>query len=494
MLGRLQFACVPVFILGQRLGQTGAASGQLGGLQVEAGGKAAAAFRQRRPQGLAAPFDALGLRQLVKETGGIRPHADAPASQRHGARRDVPRAMQQKQGFDGALHRFAVRFLAHRQQPVLQNLRGDPFIRLRLHSGDCQVKQIGRIRLGVDEDGAAQGVLGEAGEDLFGQCVEHRFAGMQPDALRALLRTLDAKAGLGRWGIALQGRQQAVKGAGALRDQGEMTVQVAVDVQAQEGGAFLHEAPHIAGQQLQVALPLQVPAQPVQAGGHFAPGAVNLLLSRPDVGHPFAGQRLADAGLGAALACLGQRLDHVVLEGDVLEQPADHVEHLVRAQLPPNRLQLLQQHLQHPPLPGAGRHQVDDVNVPLLAVAVDAAHALLQAGGVPRDVVVGHQGAELQVDALPGGVRGDQVAGAVGAAEALHLPLPLRPGHAAVNLRHPPGVAQPLQAAHQIVQGVPMLGEDQPLLLSAARRLQHFPQLLELGFIAGIQNGPRPGA
>ena len=44
----------------------------------------------------------------------------------------------------------------------------------------------------------------------------------------------------------------------------------------------------------------------------------------------------------------------------------------------------------------------------LLAVAVDAAHPLLQAHRVPRDVVVDHEPAELEVDAFAGGLGGDQ--------------------------------------------------------------------------------------
>ena len=52
--------------------------------------------------------------------------------------------------------------------------------------------------------------------------------------------------------------------------------------------------------------------------------------------------------------------------------------------------------------------EVEDEAVVLLAVAVDAAHALLQADRVPGDVVVDHEPAELQVDAFAGGLGGDQ--------------------------------------------------------------------------------------
>ena len=56
----------------------------------------------------------------------------------------------------------------------------------------------------------------------------------------------------------------------------------------------------------------------------------------------------------------------------------------------------------------AGGDEVEDQAVLLLAVAVDAAHALLQPHRVPGDVVVDHQPAELEVDALARRLGGDQ--------------------------------------------------------------------------------------
>ena len=44
----------------------------------------------------------------------------------------------------------------------------------------------------------------------------------------------------------------------------------------------------------------------------------------------------------------------------------------------------------------------------VLADAVDAAEALLDAVGVPRQVVVDHQVGALEVEALAGGVGGDE--------------------------------------------------------------------------------------
>ena len=72
----------------------------------------------------------------------------------------------------------------------------------------------------------------------------------------------------------------------------------------------------------------------------------------------------------------------------------------------PDLLKLLKQPLQHATLDGVGRHEVEDEAVFALAVAVDAPHALLQAHGIPGDVVVDHEPAELQVDALAGSLGG----------------------------------------------------------------------------------------
>ena len=58
----------------------------------------------------------------------------------------------------------------------------------------------------------------------------------------------------------------------------------------------------------------------------------------------------------------------------------------------------LEELVQHPPLAGVRRDEVEDEAVVLLAVAVDAAHPLLQPHRVPRDVVVDHEPAELEVD------------------------------------------------------------------------------------------------
>src|SRR5690606_4292273 len=66
------------------------------------------------------------------------------------------------------------------------------------------------------------------------------------------------------------------------------------------------------------------------------------------------------------------------------------------------------QALQHSPFDGVGCHEVEDETVFGLPVAVNPAHALLQAVGVPRNVVVEHDVADLEVDTLTGRLRGHQ--------------------------------------------------------------------------------------
>ena len=72
----------------------------------------------------------------------------------------------------------------------------------------------------------------------------------------------------------------------------------------------------------------------------------------------------------------------------------------------------------------------------LLTIAVDAAHALFQAGRIPGDVVIDHDPAELEVDPLGRRVGADhetRAPFAAGLAEALDLLLALGVVHAAVD-------------------------------------------------------------
>ena len=91
----------------------------------------------------------------------------------------------------------------------------------------------------------------------------------------------------------------------------------------------------------------------------------------------------------------GQDLAHHVEDGVVIEGVADLLE-------------LGEQALEHPPFDGVGCDEVEDEAVAPLSVAMDAAHALLKAVRVPRDVIVEEDVAALQVDALAGRLGGHQ--------------------------------------------------------------------------------------
>ena len=145
-------------------------------------------------------------------------------------------------------------------------------------------------------------------------------------------------------------------------------------------------------------------------------------------------------------------------------------------------------------------HEVEDQAVVFLAVAVDAADALFQADGVPGDVEVDHQPAELQVDAFAGGFGGDQH---LGRFLELALGVDARAGrvavadlHAAVDLRERQAPLAELAeraivaaVAGQVIERVLVLGEDeQPHFRVVEDALfgQHRPQLdqLRLGVAA----------
>ena len=87
---------------------------------------------------------------------------------------------------------------------------------------------------------------------------------------------------------------------------------------------------------------------------------------------------------------------------------ADDVEHRVVVQRVADLLELVQEPLQHPAFDRVGGREVEDQAVLALAVAVDAAHPLLQPVGVPGDVVVEEDVADLEVDPLARRLRGHQ--------------------------------------------------------------------------------------
>ena len=338
--------------------------------------------------------------------------------------------------------------------------------------------------------------------DPLRERIEDRLAGVQPHArrirFRLRLRPANAQAPPRLRRIAFKRRKECVESPRAPWREGEEAVEISPDFEMEQSRALLHEAPYVAGQKLEIALAIEVAPQPAEAlrdltGSAFSP-PIGAFLPFLDPPYPIAGEPALEAVADAPLTLVGQRLDHVLPERGVFEEPADHVEHLVGAEFLADRVQLVEQHLEHSTLVGASRDEIHDMHVVALPVAVDAAHALLEPSRIPGDVVVHHQPAELEVDPLARGIGRYEVARAAGTAEELDLLLAFLPSHAAVDLRHPTREAEAFQTADEVVHRIAVLAEDEPLLARVARVFEHLAQLLELGFAAGVEEPPRPRA
>ena len=126
-----------------------------------------------------------------------------------------------------------------------------------------------------------------------------------------------------------------------------------------------------------------------------------------------------------------------------------------------------------------GSDEVECVAVVALADAVDTPEPLLQAGRVPRHVVIDHQVAELEVDALAGRLRRHAHLG-LGAELLLGL-LPLVWIHPAMNFTS--RIAPAAKMLLHVVQGVAVLGEEQELATTIL-------QLAELGRAPDMPSAP----
>ena len=114
--------------------------------------------------------------------------------------------------------------------------------------------------------------------------------------------------------------------------------------------------------------------------------------------------RARDLGLVAVADGLEQQLaQRPVLEGQLAEHVEDLRRRAPRAPRPASRAALVDL-----ALAGLLGDEVPEVADLGLADAVDAAEALLEPVRVPGQVVVDHQVGALEVDALAGGVGGDQ--------------------------------------------------------------------------------------
>ncbi len=143
--------------------------------------------------------------------------------------------------------------------------------------------------------------------------------------------------------------------------------------------------------------------------------------------------------------------------------------------------------MQNHPLAGRGGNQVVDVDLVALTVTVDAAHPLLQPSGVPGQIVVEHQVAELQIDALAGSLGGHHHLFLV-MKDSLGL-VALLGRHRPINSSH--AQTPPHQVFHQVIESVLRLGEDKQLLpgLEQVAASHHLPQFVQLPFRAGHFHG-----
>ena len=178
---------------------------------------------------------------------------------------------------------------------------------------------------------------------------------------------------------------------------------------------------------------------------------------------------LVQPGADVGPVAVADRLEEQVLERLALERLAEHVEDLALVGLA-LLLDLVEQLGEDHALAGVVGDQVPQVADLGLADPVDAAEPLLDPVRVPRQVVVDHQVGALQVQALAGGVGGDQHPGVDVLGEQLRDLAAFLAPDPAVDGDHGVGAAEQVADAFgQVLQGVPVLGEDDDLADVAVR-------------------------
>src|SRR5262245_50818863 len=111
-------------------------------------------------------------------------------------------------------------------------------------------------------------------------------------------------------------------------------------------------------------------------------------------------------------------------------------------------------------------------------------HALFYASGIPWNVIVYEEPAELKVDPLPRCVGSDKVARSVGVTEELSSLVPLLVVHAPMDGGNLAGQPESLESAGEELHRVAVLSEDEHLGLWL--RLQRFPEALEFAFVLDL--------
>ena len=172
---------------------------------------------------------------------------------------------------------------------------------------------------------------------------------------------------------------------------------------------------------------------------------------------------LQEARLDLGLLAVADRLDQQVAQRLLLEQLAeDAVDPAAKRRA--RRFELLQEAGVDGALAGLVRDQVPEVADLGLADAVDAAEALLEAVGIPGQVVVDHEVGALEVDAFAGGVVRDHDQDRRVVQEGRHRGLSRLAGEAAVDLDHGLGAAEPgADPVGEVSERVARLGEDDQL-------------------------------
>src|SRR5690606_12328307 len=221
-------------------------------------------------------------------------------------------------------------------------------------------------------------------------------------------------------------------------------------------------------QRVRLEVPGAALAQPVAEAVHLHRGE-NVAVQGPLLDEPV--QSLPDGGVDLGVEArtdlrvvpVPHRLDQQVAERVVLERPPEDVEDLALVR-PGLLLQLGQQPEVDLALPGVPRHALPEVAHLGLADPVEAAQTLLDAVGVPREVVVDHEMRPLEVQPLPGGVGGDQDADGLVVGEQLPRPPPRLTWEATVDPDDRAGVPHHLpDALSEVVERVTVLREDDDL-------------------------------
>ena len=170
-----------------------------------------------------------------------------------------------------------------------------------------------------------------------------------------------------------------------------------------------------------------------------------------------------------------QMVEHVRRFGGV-----EHVAGFVHAKFFEDDGELILQHVAHAKFHAVGKKEIDGAHHGLLPDAIHAANALLDAHGIPGDVEIDDDVAELEVQAFAAGIGGNQDAHLLGERH-LHL-LTLVHAHAAVEAGD--GDAAIAEKFRQHLLGGHELGEDEQLHVRVAFLLLEFVNPFEqrLGF------------